>query len=145
MRINNFEWPDEPISVCAGVVRPYNPDAGPAIIVDPQHSPIVRAVPAPQPARSRRGLPGKLRATNIHSEPSIVNRLIRMVEELVEREIPDVDMRWYVNRLAEIKKELADGAQPVHDSEAGFRDRPDATGKATTEGGRRNGGLLQGD
>jgi hypothetical protein len=64
-----------------------------------------------EPARkNNRGLPGRLRATNIHSEPSIVNRLIRMVEELLERDdvTPDADPTWYRNRLQEIRREIAD-------------------------------------
>lgn len=144
MNINGFEWPEEPLTVVSGVVRPYVPDAGPAIIVDPQHSPIIRAVPAPQPARSRRGLPGELRTTNIHSEPSIVNRLIRMVEELTEREdIPDADMRWYANRLAEIKKELADAKE--RGSETGLGDRPVTASETPRAAVQGNGGSLSGD
>lgn len=58
--------------------------------------------------KNNRGLPGRLRSTNIHNEPSIVNRLIRLVEELLERDdlTPDADPTWYRNRLAEIKEEL---------------------------------------
>lgn len=85
-----YEWPEGPMKDWAvgSAVRPYTGE-GPAVIVDPCHTPIFRAVPAPQPA-------------------TVVDRLIRMVEELLERDelTPDADPAWYRSRLREIKEEV---------------------------------------
>jgi hypothetical protein len=141
MRVGDFVWPDEPISVCAGVVRPYTPDIGPAIVCDP----LPRAVPAPQPEVKRGRPEGVRHAYNIHNEPAIVNRLIRMIEELLERddEIQSSDLQWYRNRLDEIKRELANAEEGGKEAV-----RPTGEGAAweASPGIRTaNGGLLQGD
>lgn len=73
-----------------------------------------RAMPHlyPRPSEATRSHAEDLRrgrrAVNIHNEPSVVNRLIRMVEELIERDdlTPDADTSWYRNRLREIKEEV---------------------------------------
>lgn len=140
MRIDNFEWPEEPLSAVAGVVRPYEPQRGPAIICDP----LPQAVPAPQPVVKRGRPEGVRHAYNIHNEPAIVNRLIRMVEELLEREdeIQSSDLLWYRNRLDEVKKELA------HAEEGGtetVRSVGEGTAREASPGSRTaDGGLLQG-
>jgi hypothetical protein len=50
--------------------------------------------------------------TRVHNAPDIVNRLVRMVEELLERDDVrmDADLRWYVKNLETIKAEI-DGGQ----------------------------------
>lgn len=65
------------------------------------------AVPSAQwvtTTKSSRGFP------SIHADPSIVNRLVRLLEELLERDylIPDADITWYRNKLAELKMEISD-------------------------------------
>jgi hypothetical protein len=48
------------------------------------------------------------RQVNIHSDPSIVNRLVRLVEELLERDDVrmDADTNWYDKQLRIIKAEI---------------------------------------
>lgn len=42
-----------------------------------------------------------------HADGSVVAKLLRICEELLERDdLPDVDVRWYRRRLVEIKEEL---------------------------------------
>lgn len=52
----------------------------------------------------------KRRAVNVSHQP-VAERLVRLMEELLEREdaLPAVDLRWYRNKLEEAKKELRDG------------------------------------
>lgn len=87
MNIGEFQWPDY-IPLERGVVKP--------LLVEPTIGEVCFSVP------KRRGLP------SFHADRSIVDRLIRMVEELLERDdvTPDADPTWYRNRLREIKREL---------------------------------------
>lgn len=110
MNINGFEWP-EGVPLAEGTVRPMSGESmplvdgdGPAVILPCEQFPQGAIVKR----KSERGLPGRLRSTNIHNEPSIVNRLVRLVEELLERDdcLPDMDLAWYRNRLVEIKQEV---------------------------------------
>lgn len=109
LNINGFEWPEQ-VPLAEGLVKPSQ-EPGMFEVPDGGLSAIKEKF------RSNRGLPGRLRSTNIHSEPDIVNRLIRMVEELLERDdlTPDADPTWYRNRLKEIKEEIA------HAEDAGKR------------------------
>lgn len=62
---------------------------------------------------------GTTHAYNIHNEQSVVLRLIRLIEEMLECEdaMPHSDLLWYRNRLQEIKREVnhATGAPPTND------------------------------
>jgi len=123
MNINGYQWPEEPLGVGA-VVRPMRTIGEECGITDDR----------------KRGMP------SFHdNDPSIIGRLIRLLEELLERDItPDSDVTWYRNRLNEIKKEVNDG-QSVHGSETGLGDRPNATVSQEQEAIPGNGRSLPGD
>lgn len=129
MNISGFTWPEEPLSLGHTVV-PYDTNSRAAKVLTGQRD---------RPA-------GVTHKYNIHNEPAVVNRLIRMIEELIERddEILSSDLMWYRNRLAEIKKELSDGVQPILAEEAGLGDRSDATVSSKEEAVSGNGGSLSG-
>lgn len=43
--------------------------------------------------------------TSLHADPSVVRRLVRLLEEVLESPA-DADVCWYGRRLAEIKAEI---------------------------------------
>lgn len=105
MSVTESEWP----FAIGGTIRPAVVDVedmeGPAIILPCPQYPKGAIVPR------KRGMP------TLNSETSVVNRLIRMIEELLERD--DVrngaDGRWYWNKLVEIKEEIDDAeAKDIH-------------------------------
>lgn len=53
----------------------------------------------------------KLDRRSVHNEPSVVNRLIRLLEEVLEAP-RDADVCWYGRRLAEIKAEINGEPKP---------------------------------
>lgn len=76
----------------------------------------------------------KRRQVNIHNEPSHVNRLVRLLEELLERDDVrmDADNQWYWKQLIRIKKEIADAAHTGGEGEAEANTTSASEEKGTT-------------
>lgn len=76
-----------------------------AVLRLPQHYPplqgSVQQGIAEVPAKVRR----VVKLHNIHRDPSVVGRLVRLCEEMLESG-GEIDLRWYSERLNEIKAEI---------------------------------------
>jgi hypothetical protein len=119
VNIDGFVWPDEPLGL-GGVVRSYVPDeerTDPATICDPTHTPAVRIVQPMKTIGEECGIEYRKKGSpTIHdSGMDTAQKLIRLIEELLEREdlTIDADVVWYRNRLREIKAEINDQARGV--------------------------------
>lgn len=113
MNIGGFEWPDY-IPLERGIVKPLRSE------------PTIAEACLNDLSLRRPGIP------NFHDRP-IVDRLVRMIEELLERDhlMVDHDTLWYRNRLKEIKAEL--NAEKSSDTGTESEQGPAPAGKAPSE------------